>query len=884
MRKCLWATGWLWLCLWLPLAAQPGETALFSLHTGGELKGVLQALSEEFALTFAYETELIARKKVPPGRYEGPSLEALLRQIFLPLRLHFQLRPDQQVLLRPAPVNQPIPEENPWLSLEGKVCASGSRQGLPQVAIYLPQLKLGTYSDSSGSYHLQLPATAREWQVMVHALGYQDLELPLSALLTDGNLWLQRKTLELSPIEIVDRPAALTLSPQHGIAALRAPLVGVFPLGTDPLRAMQLLPGVGNHDDRQAGLTIRGSDPSETLLVLDGLPIYQAGHYFGIFSEINPHFLTQARLYKNVLPIEYGGKTGGLIEMDGPQAVPDFGGNLAVDGLTSSLRLDLPLAGESGVVLQGRTSYANAAQPFLFDWEDTAPLVALPDVEAETRRALVETAPRLHFYDLNAKGIFQPAPAHRVELSFFLSRDQFTNRYQAQYRTNLRRATVLNRELYTHLENWGNTGISLQHAWQLQPRLKLRTQAFFTQHERERLIESSLSQTVLNRSRLLRLQNRQANALTDRGLNGELTYEPAEGIRWQGGLSVLHHDNAYLAATRDRDLLAGEATAWERVAYGQFARSWGPWDLETGLRLTHYSLSGQAYLSPRFRLSRKWGSQASLKVAFSQDNQFVRQLAHESPLGQPTELLILAGADSFPTGRVRQLMLGGTWQQGPWLVDAEAYYRQLGRVMENALLVPGLNPDGTFCAACAYQTFVGDGEAVGLDLLVKLDTRSYLGWVSYSLGKTTHRFDEILGGAAFPGPQDRRHQLASVNTWRLGPWEASLNYTFATGQPYTDFSRLTQRRRRDELSPEARIQRLPDYHRLDLDLAWQYRWRRFQGEIGASVFNLTDHTNVDFVQYTYALPSQASPAPPRVLGTQTNLLPRTFNVRVEVGW
>ena len=55
----------------------------------------------------------------------------------------------------------------------------------------------------------------------------------------------------------------------------------------DVLRVLQLLPGVQSGGEGQSGFYVRGGSPDQNLILLDGVPVYNASHLFGFFSVFN---------------------------------------------------------------------------------------------------------------------------------------------------------------------------------------------------------------------------------------------------------------------------------------------------------------------------------------------------------------------------------------------------------------------------------------------------------------------------------------------------------------------------------------------------------------------------------------------------------------------
>src|ERR1035437_425553 len=76
----------------------------------------------------------------------------------------------------------------------------------------------------------------------------------------------------------------------------------------DPIKTIQLLPGVQRGDEGSSGLYVRGGGPDQNLILLDGVPVYNANHLFGFFSVFNADALNTITLIKGGFPARYGGR------------------------------------------------------------------------------------------------------------------------------------------------------------------------------------------------------------------------------------------------------------------------------------------------------------------------------------------------------------------------------------------------------------------------------------------------------------------------------------------------------------------------------------------------------------------------------------------------
>ena len=76
----------------------------------------------------------------------------------------------------------------------------------------------------------------------------------------------------------------------------------------DILKTLQLLPGVRNAGEGNAGIYVRGGGPDQNLIMLDDAVVYNTGHLFGFFSIFNSDAIKNISLIKGGMPAQYGGR------------------------------------------------------------------------------------------------------------------------------------------------------------------------------------------------------------------------------------------------------------------------------------------------------------------------------------------------------------------------------------------------------------------------------------------------------------------------------------------------------------------------------------------------------------------------------------------------
>jgi len=83
----------------------------------------------------------------------------------------------------------------------------------------------------------------------------------------------------------------------------------------DILKAIQLLPGVRNAGEGNAGFYVRGGGPDQNLIMLDDAVVYNTGHLFGFFSIFNSDAIKNISLIKGGMPAQYGGRLSSVLDV-----------------------------------------------------------------------------------------------------------------------------------------------------------------------------------------------------------------------------------------------------------------------------------------------------------------------------------------------------------------------------------------------------------------------------------------------------------------------------------------------------------------------------------------------------------------------------------------
>jgi hypothetical protein len=177
----------------------------------------------------------------------------------------------------------------------------------------------------------------------------------------------------------------------------------------DLLKALQLLPGVRNAGEGNAGFYVRGGGPDQNLIILDDAVVYNPGHLFGFFSVFNSDAIKSVSLIKGGMPAQYGGRLSSVVDVimkDGNSNKPQVEGGIGL--IASRFSIQGPLKkNKASFIISARRTYADAiAKPFI-------------------KKSSSFYGSGYFFYDLNAKFNYRFSEKDRLFVSGYFGRDVF---------------------------------------------------------------------------------------------------------------------------------------------------------------------------------------------------------------------------------------------------------------------------------------------------------------------------------------------------------------------------------------------------------------------------------------------------------------------------
>jgi hypothetical protein len=170
-----------------------------------------------------------------------------------------------------------------------------------------------TRTNADGEFTLDAIAPGKV-RVVVVVSGFERLEMWAESA-ADGReltLFLRPERQRFRTEVAVDRNVELPHA-EHAVDAARA---RHYPGSSgDPVRAAQNLPGVARAPGGLGLVAIRGGDPRQTAILVDGHPVPRGFHVLPIAAVVEPSMIDRVELTPGNVDAAYGGFSGGLLEI-----------------------------------------------------------------------------------------------------------------------------------------------------------------------------------------------------------------------------------------------------------------------------------------------------------------------------------------------------------------------------------------------------------------------------------------------------------------------------------------------------------------------------------------------------------------------------------------
>ncbi|MFK8044646.1 MAG: carboxypeptidase-like regulatory domain-containing protein [Crocinitomicaceae bacterium] len=762
-------------------------------------------------------------------------------------------------------------------TVSGYIKDSKSSEAIIGARVYCKELEIGTVTNVFGFFSLTLPAGKQS--ILFSFVGYEPqkkeftLNENLSAdiLLVEGNLLgeivvtaeeLNHESTEISTINLsMEKVKTLPV------------LLGEI----DILKTAALLPGIHSGSEGSSGIYVRGGGPDQNLILLDGVPIYNANHLFGFFSVFNADAINSVKIIKGGFPARYGGRLSSVIDINMIEGnMKEYHAEGSVGLISSKLML-------SGPIMKDKMSFMVSGRRTYID------VLARPIINAVNNQSSnYKTKVGYFFYDLNGKINYKVNDKNRIYLSAYMGKDKFYLEDEFKFYDY---DSLKNRVSTTEAGmNWGNKIFSARWNHQYNAKLLSNLTVNFSNYE---FVVGFADEEYYDIEKPEYSNSFQyLSGIKDVGAKLDYYYYPNPKHKIQFGTNYIRHqfspgvgtiisegssspklDSTFGSAVTNSD----EFYVYVEDDYSITKRI----SANFGLHFSNLIVNGKYYnsLQPRAAINYLLNEKSSVKLSYASMTQFLHLLSNTS-IGLPTDFWVPA-TENTPPQRGHQIAAGYAldFKKG-YALSVEGYYKTMTGLIEYKEGASFLFGGGN------WENLIerGKGWSYGGEILLEKKIGKLSGWIGYTLSWTNRQFENLNFGKVYPYRYDRRHDISVAATYKINDkWDVGVVWVYGTGNsltlPVQQYQQYTGADNQFNYWWNPTIEnyeskndyRMPAYHRLDIGFN-KHKIKKW-GEVVWSygLYNAYNRQNPFYIEYGY-LPNDISPNPSKVL-KQLSLFP-----------
>jgi len=798
---------------------------------------VLNDFSNKYKIKFAFDNSLTDNLKINK-RIKAANMDDALFEILENSGLTYQKL--NQVYLIKKGVLPPKKTNKPAYNVSGVIKDAKTKEPLPYVRI-VSDVSDQSKSNSDGKFSV-LTYNTDSLLVSVQLIGYEPKTIKVKPTINEFGrmeLLLIQPVLQASANKILVMRQLIGDQYVSGNVRFNSFLFEEVPMlvNSDITVPLQLLPGIDGAIELTSGLNIRKTKPDKNLILLDGFSLYQNDHMLGMFSSINQLTIKDIQVNKAGIDARYGGRVGGLVELTGKtgnKTKPSL--TAQIDLLSFNILAESPITKKASIIASYRRSYSEVYQTFFFNKLLNYLRSFIGDTYKESKALSFANddsiVPTYKFSDFYTKCTWTPSSKDVLSLSIFSGNDKF------KYFKNMTDSFLLQES------SWGSIGVGIRWAREWTNNFSTnistglsRSQSVFSNKDSSRnwmIFDPPVSnKTEVN------------NSLTDFSMQWNTEYKYSENHYIDFGLNLNSFETFYSTIRTKKylffstiDTLKNTKNSASFLAtYLQYRFSKNKIkQFRLGLRANAYSGAKGLFPEPRFSLSYELYPRLLFKCSYDRSHQFVNKIPVVDFVFR--DVWMISDSLRIPVLDSRQSAFGLNWKiNHSYSFDVEVYRKKLN----NQIVL-------FFDSAMKLNTTIH-----GLDLLLKKDAGDYTFWIAYTLSKAMSHATNLNHGEKFPYYDDQTHEIKFYNNYTYKNFIFTSALLWGSGKPYDNYNLETLSNPQLRKSYRMFSERLPQYHRMDVGVAYLFKIHKAQCKAGINIFNVYNHKNtvVKFYKYYY---------------------------------
>ena len=731
-------------------------------------------------------------------------------------------------------------------TLSGYVLDSQSNELIIGSSVIVEGLNIGTITNSYGFFSITIEEG--NYNIRIQNLGFKDntQNINLNKNLS-LNIYLTEEVESLNEVIVVENSEDIDIDlPVLSLNILSGKTIRQTPVvfgESDILKTIQLLPGVSSAGEGASGFNVRGGAADQNLILFDEAIIYNSSHLFGLFSVFNSDAIKEVKLFKGGIPSSYGGRLSSVLDVyqkDGNNQKTSINGGIGA--ISSRFLIEGPIQkNQSSFLVASRGTYAH-----LF--------LKLTDIENIA-----------YFYDINTKSNFVIDNRNKIFLSGYFGRDLF-------------------KLDGTFMNTYGNSTLNFRWNHLINDKTFSNTSLIFSDYyyglELD-FVGFDWKSGIKNLNLKFDLKNYYSNEFQfNYGLNF-IYYDFNPGT-----IGPLTADSGFNFSKLNKKFAFENSTYFDvlhkisnrlSMRYGirinQFLRlrqnglqkyiDNNPlfYDIDLGIydpakplanNFDNNSSVFKTYnnIEPRINISYSFNNQ-SIKASYNRLNQYLHLISNTSS-PTPLDIWVPSGPYIKPQ-KLDQFAFGYFKRMKKLKIETEIFYKKIKNrldYIDGADLVANDNIETVILA--------GKSRAYGIEFLLKKSDGRHKFWLAYTLSKSEQKTagrnsseNGINMSEWYNTPYDKPHDISINSEYRINKKLKIVgNFIFQTGQP-TNYpnSQYTYMNLNVPNYGKRNSQRLPNYHRMDVNLTLnpEKKNKKVESSWVFGIYNLYNRDNASSI-------------------------------------
>ncbi|MBN1950864.1 MAG: TonB-dependent receptor [Bacteroidales bacterium] len=647
-------------------------------------------------------------------------------------------------------------------TVSGYVVDDQTRETLIGATIYHPESGRGTVTDSYGYFRFSGLSPGNHTLILSY-MGYDQDSLMVK--LVDKSLVISEVYLRQS-FHSVDEVSIIAVRPDRAadrqvetsMLELSPKTIQSIPTaGKDVFSAIKFLPGIERTEPFSPLYSVRGGDPGENAVMLDGVMIYNPYHSSINSGIFNTQTIKNVDLLTGGFGAEYGGRNSSVMYIttkDGNST--EMHGEVEPSTFHSKVFLEFPAGKNASAIVAGRYYY-DIFSEFIYQSQS-------------------------YFYDFNLSYTARLSNKHRLSLKYFQSRDRNNIDFSSFYQVF---GNTFGIDLYDDFnfrfeDRWKNLAGTIIHKWAMTPRIYMRTQLYYSAHQSENasgvnfqfdFADEATDTLNFNWNTNSIFTNRISDLCAKSFLNILLFRN--NNLRIGGELNAYHFQNT--AAINDFDQGSLENNSMLYTLFMEDKLELGPLIIRPGVRFTRYN-GKDIHYEPRVNAVLNFPHGYSLKLAWGEYYQYVISMnTNEVEMNQAVDYYF--PLTTYEPSKSVHYIAGIEKAIGSHsLLSLNAYYKNIERVYTF-----DINQTANEVLMLSDKLQQGSGDAYGGEIMYRGRIRNWSGWMSYGLAWANRQYP-MTGMQKYPYDYNRRHTFKLVGNYTISEsLEYNTSFLFMSG-------------------------------------------------------------------------------------------------------